>query len=848
MKYNNREVKWFLGIVIVLLIAVIVGSVYISRTGEAEAKNEALENAFREAKHEMAEEYDDELAENIEIHELIEVADGRNEISYEVILTRPNLTEVYDRLYEGVIDEEVWEEESMEEAVERIYAEALEDASRESMALPEEIRISRQNRGNWRAENPEAFYFVIPQNPTSYIADDLQKIKDFMDFTVVSDELPEGSLEKEVAKTLMDKDFFRDFGFVFTQSSEGDTYRLQVSLKGFYQEEALDDLITEEDFREYRGEIHSQEELVNIIVETMEEEATRTLGIHSLELREYERPTDELFGYELLYRSGYPEDFLGEYIDEEGVFEIRSLYLESLKRYYLSIQIDHVLDRADPAWVEEFSDKNPLQVAVDSDEIAVLFSDNQELVFQTYDFQNGELTGQSVIAEDYPVILYAELEEYKDYEIERHRDYYIVTDQSVRDQWWILQRGEEELFLRSNGALETGGEFVTYTEEFLLENDNVFSIISHEEDDLDGNFTVKVKNHTQDTTEEVYFDERIPGEYFLSPGHGIMLMYPVVDRTEEGGTSEASLTLYDFEKEEIIEPEEFPEELQEANITQVEAINEDRLLVVTGARDFWEFNMVENSFLPSELTEALEPVYETKEERGIHEVRYDFHPMEENYYFLEILGLSSGGMIRDRSMILKDYEGILEAVIEVNHSSEQGRSVLNYEIGNDLLIAAEQSLGEDSRRMDVTLMEISYNALDEIEEVTSLETIEEFIREGYASVLATYEEPIENDGKEHFTISMDSLMNRSFMDFPAGIYYDRETGDLLIESSSGRYSMNGFLRHFKDGGNEAKTPPLWNYDDLYINHEHEWVYYQDERGMLVYELEAFIPALVQERN
>ena len=848
MKYNNREVKWFLGIVIVLLIAVIIGSVYVSRSGEAEAKNEALESAFNQAKHEMAEEYDEVMAGKLEIYELIEVTNGRNEVSYEVILSRPNLKEVYDRLYEGVINEEAWEEESIEEAVERLYVEAMEDVSQETMALPEEIRIIKQNRGAWQAENPDAFYFVIPQNPISYIADDLKKIKEFMDFTVVTDELPEGSLEKEVAKTLRDKDFYHDFEFGFTKRSEGDTYRLQVSLNGFYQEEALENLITESDFRKYRGQINSRESLVEIIVETMTEKATRTLGIHSLELREYERPGDELFGYELHYRSGYPEDFMREYIDDEGIFAIRNLYLESLTRYYLSSQIDHIMNRIEPIWVEEFSDKNPLQVAVDTEEIAVLFSDNQELVFQTYDFQTGELTGPFVLAEDYPVVLFAEIEEYKYYEIQRHRDVYRITDQSVRDQWWILESSEGELRLQSNGVLENDSPFPMFSEEFILFNENVFSIISHGKVNHEENFTVKVKNHTQDTIEEVYFDEKTPGEYFLSPDHGTMLLVPISNGTEEGKAPEAPITLYDFEKQEIIKPDDFPEKLQKELITQVEPINEDRLLIVTEDRDFWEFDMAKGAFFTSKLSERLKPIYETKNELGIHGVDYDFHPMKEGYYFLEILGISSGGIISDRSMILKDQKGSLEAVMEIHHSMEKGRSRIFYEKDNNMLVAAEEFLGEGQRKLELTLLDISYDALDETEEIIFLDSYEELIHEGYASLLANYGKPTQEEGKDYFALSMDQLMDRSFMGSSAGIYFHRETGELLFESSTEKYTMGDYLRYSKDGESQGETPPLWNYNDLFINHDHQLLFYQDERGILVFGLEDFISALAQERN
>ena len=849
MKDNNKEVKWFLGVVAVLLIAAVIGSIYISRTGDAAAKNEAIESAFEEAKEKMAAEYDADLVELIEIQELIEVNSGRDEISYEVILSWPRLSDIYDHLYEEVIWQEVWEENSIERAVNRIYKDALESAERESMVLPEEIRIVKQGRGTWQTQNPEAFFFVIPRNPTTYISEDLQRMTEYMGFTVSTDELPEGSLAKEVVETLEEDGFFHDFDFNYHKSSDGYIYQLTMSFNGFYRDEELDYLTVEKTYRSHRGEINNREELMNVVLEEIEEKAKRNAAVHTVEFREYQRPTDDHFGYELRYRSLNPEDLMLEFVDSEGVFRIDRLNFESLKRYYLSTQIDHLLERAEPRWINEFNDKNPLSVAAHSDEIAIVFSENQELIFQTYDFETGTLKDEVILVDEYPVILFPEIEEYRDYQIDNHGTYYVITDKSIEEKIWIVEKGTDGFILHPAITPEMEPEFINYTEDVVLYNEMVYTVKTHEDDEMYRNFAVKIENHSQNTPEEViFFEENMSGGYFLSRQHGLMLVYPTMTMLEDGVTPESSLGIYNFQNEAMKDRDQIPEALQGVRIDQVESIDGDRLLIVTEEGNLWELDLEEGSFQMSGLTKALDPTYEMHEYGGVYEETFRFYPMKQGYYFLEILGLSDGSILRDKSMIVRDKEGILEPVLEVNHSIDQGRIALSYSKENDLFILAKELQEQDSRQKHLHLLDISYDALQEIEELMEVSSIEELISEGYAQEIEYYDETLESEAGNYFSVSMDSLLHGSLIDAPGGMYYSRKTRDLLIENNFGGLSMNNFLRHFSDDSNESGTTPLWSYEDLYINHENEHIFYRDERGMMVFDLQDFIPALIRGRE
>ncbi len=849
MKDNNKEVKWFLGVLTVLLIAAVIGSVYISRTGDALAKNAAIENAFEDAKREMAEEYDADLSELIEIQELIEVTSERNEISYEVILSWPRLSSIYDRLYEEMILQEVWEQDSIEDAINQIYNDALENSERESMVLPEEIRIVKQDRGTWQTENPEDFFFVIPRNPTAYITKDIQRMTELMGFTVNMDELPEGSLEKEVAGALEEDGFFHEYDFIYNKSSEGNIYRLDMSLNSFHKDEDLNDLTMEKAYREYRGEINNREDLKNIVLGKIEERGTRNAAVHSLELKEYQRPTDDNFGYELRYRSAYPEDLILEFVDNGGVFQIDRFNLEPLKRYYLSMQIDHIMEREEPRWMNEFNDKNPLSLTVHSDEIAILFSENEELNFQTYDFETGTLKDEVTLMDEYPVILFSEIEEYRDYQIDKYGTYYVITDKSVEEKIWIVENGGDGFNVYPSITPEMEPEFATYSEDILLYNEMVFTVKTHEEDEMYQNFTVKVENHTQNSGEEVVFlAENMSGGHFISREHGIMVVYPARTMFEEGVAPETSIGIYDFQEEILRELDQIPEALQGVVIDQVVSIDEERLLIVTEERDLWELHLEEGSFQLSGLMKEREPTYDMDENEGVYEKTFRFYPMEQGYYFLETREDSGGDIMKDKSMIVRDHEGTLHPVVEVLHSTEQGRISLAYSLENDLFILMEESHDPETRQNELTLLGISYEVLDETEELIEVSSIEAFISEGYAWELENFKETLETEAGNYFTISRDSLFYGSLIDLPGGMYYDRETRDLLIGNNFEGFSMNGFLRHFNNVDSETETTPLWGYEDLFINGEYDSIYYQDERGMLVFDLVDFVPAWIRGRE
>jgi len=849
MKDSNREVKWFLGVVIVLLIAAVIGSIYISRTGEAAAKNEAIENAFEEAKRDMAEEYDAVLVEHIEIQELIEVTGQRDEATYEVILSWPRLSDIYDHLYEEVIQQEVWEADSIEDAVNQIYVEALNSAGRENMVLPVEIRLAKQDRGTWQAENPEGFFFVIPRNPTTYIIEDMERMTELMGFTVDTDELPQGSLEKKVVETLNEKGLYQDFDFHYSKGSEGNIYRLNMRVNGFYTEEDINTLTMEKTYREHRGEIHSQEELMSIVLDKMEDRATRNTTVHSLELMEYERPTDDHFGYELRYRSGYAVDLIYDFVDTGGNFEVSGLELESLKRYYLSQQIDNIMDRIEPRWMKEFSDINPLNVKVYDDEIALLSSGNQELIFQTYDFETGTLIDETVLAEEYPMILFSELEEFSDYEIDKHENYYVVTDKSVMEEIWVVEQGQDELIVHPPVSYETDPEFADYNLEVLLYNEMVHTVITHEEDRLQQNFTVTVENHTENTREEVVFFEGKSGDHFLSRKHGVMLVYSEINTVEEEETPEAFIGIYDFEEETVIDLEQIPEELREVRIDQVEPIDEDRLLIVTEDRDLWELHLEERSFHKSDLMEMVGLTYDLDQlgQYGGTREAFRFYPMKQGYYFLEILGLSPRGILRERSLILKDDdEALLQPVLDLSHRKDQGSIVLTYLKKNDLLMMVEETYGEEQRETEISLMEISYEALDNIEKWIESSSIEDLISESYVEELGTYVEIRDAKEMSFFPLDMQGYSPESLGASKGSVYFNRETQDLLIENSTfGQFSRRNYVRHFNFANNIGDTLPLWNYDDLYMNQENYSIYYRDERGMLVFDLEEFIAALIQ---
>lgn len=853
MKDNNREVKWFLGVVIVLLIAAVIGSIYISRTGEAAAKNEAIENAFEDAKREMAEEYDADLVELIEIQELIEVTGRRDEISYEVILSWPRVSDIYDHLYEEVIRQEVWGKDSIEEAVNQIYEESLEHAERESLVLPEEIRLVKQDRGTWEAENPEGFFFVIPRNPTYYIIDDMDRMTEFMDFTVSTDELPKGSMGKEVVESLDERGFYHDFDFHYSKSSEGNIYRLNMRVNGFYKGEDLNDLTMEKTYREHRGEINSREDLISIVLEKMEERATRNTTVHSLELQEYQRPTDDHFGYELRYRRNYPEDLILEFVDNEGIFRISGLRLESLKRYYLSQQIDHIMDSADPRWMNEFNDKMPLSVEVYFDEIAMLSSRNQELIFQTYDFETGTLIDEAVLAEEYPMILFSDIEEFSDYQIDKHENYYVVTDKSVMEEIWVVEQGQDELIVHPAVSYDTDPEFADYNVEVLLYNEMVLTVITYEEDRLQQNFTVTVENHTENTREEiVFFEEDKSGDHFLSRKHGVMLVYSDTTTVEEEETPESFIGIYDFEEETIIDIEQIPEELREVRIDQVEPIDEDRLLIVTEDRDLWELHLEKRTFHQSDLMEMVGLTYDLDQlgQYGGTREAFRFYPMEQGYYFLEIHGLSPGGILRERSLILKDDDDdLLQPVLDLSHRKDQGSIILTYLKENDLLMMVEETYGEEQRETEISIMEISYETLGDIEERIESSSIEDFISEGYVEKLGAYKEIRDAEEMSFFPLDIQGYSMESLRDSKRAVYYNRETQDLLIENNTfGQFSRRGYVRHFNFANNIGDTLPLWNYDDLYINQENHSIYYRDERGMLVFDLEVFITALIRERE
>lgn len=868
MKDKNREVKWFLGVVILLLVVVVLGTVYLSRTGEAEAKNEAIEIAFEKATEDMGKEYDEMLADRIEIQEVIEASSRTNEISYEVILSWPKISEVYDQLYQEVIEQEVWEEASLESKINQIYEEALDRAERESLVLPEEIRLENKDRGTWEVENPEDFFFVIPKDPTENIAKDLQKMMESMEFSVDTDHLPEDSLEAEILHLLKAEGFFHDYHFDYQRSSDARTYRLWMSFNDFSETGILNVLTDERTYRSERGEINNREDLKNSVLTKIKEESKREISIHSVELREYQRPTDERFGYELYYGNAYAEDDIRNFVDSQGVFELEDFNLESLKRYYLSTQIDHIMETTEPLWMNEFDDKNPLAIAVQSEEVALLFSRRQELIFQILDLQTGEVEEEVVLREDYPQVFYSERERispagdnspfYNDYVIEKDQDYYILKDHAFSDTMWIIEKGEEGLNLHSMDSLEGDYRYALHAERPLLYHDELFLVRAYEKNWEDENFTIEIKNHTRNSPEEVMFsDEDMSGGHYLSSKHGILLFYPEITTWEEDlEDPEISVGIYDFQEGKTLDHEGIPEELREAWIEDVVSIDEDRLLIITYDGDLWRLDLNDGTFHQSGLTGVVEPTYEVDNKGDVVRKVLRFYSMEEGYFHLEILKLSDGGVTMDRSMILKDEGGELQPILQVQSQMEDGRIAMRYSKEHDLFMVIGETISQEPRGMYLSLLNISYSALDDLDHFKAFDSIEELIREEYVYGLADYVETVNMTEKSFFPIHVEDFLRNSYSNSSAISYYDSENRDLLIE-----HSQEGYLKSFspvesqRSDENEEQTETeteespgtsiLWAYEYLYIQQDSGIIYYQDERGMLLFDLQEFISALTQ---
>jgi hypothetical protein len=842
MKEINRDVKWFIGVVLLLVIAAgVAGSVYISRTGEAAAKNEAIVMAFEEAKQDMAESYDPILAEYIELQEVIESDNRRNEIAYEMILSWPRMSEVYHRMYEEAVRENIWEQDALEENINRIYQESLERAERVSLVLPEEIWIEKQSRRNWTVTNPEDFSFVIPTNPAALIAEDLQRMMELMNFTVDSQALPEESLAKEIVVLLEEDGFFDQYTFEYTPITEENTFRMTMSYNAF-NEGLLEELHLDE--RGRRGELTaltSRKELRNLFVQKIIENGKSNVLIHSMELREYESSNNEGFGYELYHSSAHPEDFSGQLVQGGEVYRIPGFDLEGLKRFYLSTQVDPVLEGVEPRWISEFQESSPLSIEVYGEEIALLIVENGALTFQIYDLETGSLQEASVLVEEYPLISEAEVKEQRDYRIEKHSGYYRIKAAGAAEEIWVAENREDGLFLHPGVAMDTDPEYQAYREEVILHNEMLY-LIKTRQQEPQGSFTISVENRTENRLEEVvYVEENMAGGYFISPDHGVMLLYPETAPEEEAVSPANNFSIYDFEQQEMRE-DLFFEELQGVPINQVVFIDQDRLLILTGDRELWELNLEEESIEPSDITDKLQQVYEGEPEEGIRE-ELQLLPMEEGYYLLSHLRLSDEGIISVSSMIVTDQENRLEAVLKVQWSQDQ-RVFLNYV--EDLLLVARESVEPGPPQRQITLLDIDYHQLDQVEEFIELESIEALISEGYAVELTNFVKNSDTEGEDFFRISPDRLFQHSGTSSSGKMHFNRDTGDLLIKSSAGEDALDGFLRLFKSEDREGETLPLWGFDHLYINGEKELIYYQDERQMLVFGLEDFIPALIRE--
>lgn len=834
MEAQYRELKILLGVLILVIIGVVIGSIVMNRQGEANAKLAALEEALEVAKNGMEEQGDPMIIDSIELESVEVVRERRDEVTYEITLSIPNLKEVYDQLYHRVIEEEVWTNTSPAASLRTVHGESIENASREIIYLQEEVRIRQKDRGHWKAENPEAFNFIIPRNVLPTIAEDVGKVMSFLDYTPEHHHYPEGSLEEEFQNFLLENDFFKHVNFHVETQREGN----EVNYSFGYRTNNLNRLSTigePEQFRHRAEEIVDRESLISLLWEELQEASDRTNILHTLKFRPYERSYDEKYGYEAVFRNRQDEIYFHGFAYGPDGITIPRLYLSDLEGYYTGHRPILEEPWPEPILVLGFDEERILSGNYNGEELAFLIESNDRMFFQIFDAVTGEKTIDIEIEDaEFPVDDQG-IDLTNHYQIDEREGYYVLRHAPWKSKVQIAEKTGEGTRLHS--AVINDFYSVMSNDVFFVKEE-VHHLLSRYEYGMPTTFFFTLKNIT---TGKILEDLEYSGSHFglnhyFSEKHGVLMTYPVFSSEINSlvDISKEAFRIYDLQRGEILEDDEITQSFRGNVLMEfLHPLDEDRLLIKTHLKEWWvadlhDFSLTslgefegKNGFSP-EYTGHLEAYWETR-----------LTPMGENYYFVKEVEQDANGMRPVEILVWKDTGSVLEPAYHIDLRGEEGLMAIGYHQEEDILIAAFGEGENKDESVDLILLDFSYENLKGINQTLKAHSLEEAMEYGVLKHALTYYDVNEFMEGSMFRINDQQLYQQFSVNFPKRFHFDRDRESMFLITRN-------FTRHLSNEETTSLVPGLWGYSAMEIYHHQGVLYYEDERGVFLYEIEGFL--------
>jgi len=812
MMRKLRENKVIVGVVLVLVIGIVSGSVYMSRQRDASARRKALEASLETIRETVGEGSDPFLADQVEIEHVEEVSAGRNEMEYEVILSFPDLSEGYDQLYHQLIEEEVWKADNMESAISRLYEETMEGAPRENLVLPENIRIKRAGQGQWERVNGLSVPLHLPENPVSAICEDLGLLQKLEDSNISLEAAPEGTVAQLLVEQLEKKGSYLDYEVRY-ELMDDDIYTVKLIMSDV---ESLDQLAETSELTDRREDIAGKESLVNALAVLADDLPERASKIHQMRIWPVDRSISDESGYRMQNVRAEYEQWLSDLISKEKIAMGR-LNFERLTNLYTTNYVGKQSLWTEPIWAINLDRKTVLDEKFTDGEIAYLYSVEEELHFSTYDQSTGEKTGNVIVNEDFtkhePGDTYDSFHVYA-HNIRAYNDFYALDYISSKQKKQIVERVGEELVLHQ----EVPMNFIraAIESDVILHDGTVYSIKNHvgtqEESGL------QVKNHTDDEvvkTMEYREDGPEYGFFFSENSNKILIYTKNVYSHDESLGYESELILYDLAEGKAKEIEEVHESMNDDWIQEVKRLDEERLLILGDSGSLWTLDL-ENLHVEKTGAEMITP---TEEEMRLMEMR-------DGYYFLINTGHGYAEMVITESYLLKNEDGVLRPLVQL--------PPMMYCDGNDVFMTTKWPEDENIY-FRKGIKEVSYSALEEIDEPVAFDNLQAMKEAGLLREIAAYKaEDKINHSIGILNVTQDLLLDtRTY-------YLDRSSKDLFVAMTEGRQDQLLSAKLIPGQDNREPLTRLMGHESIQFLYDLEKIYYRDGNRAYLFDLHELL--------
>ncbi|GEM_PF-2557193 len=813
-----RDNKVVVGVVLVLVIGIIIGSVYMSRQRDASARREAMEETLGNIKETVEEGSDPFLAELVEIQHVKEVSREEDEMEYEVILSFPELKEGYDRFYNRLLEEEVWKEDSMENAITGVYEETMKEAPRENFVLPENIRIKRTDEGDWEKVSSLKVPLHLPENPVSAIHEDFGLLQKLEAGAFSLEAEPEGTIAELVVEQLETREDFPGYEVKLDQepkyeSRDEDTYSVKLVMSDV---KSFNDLGNIKELWDYREDITDKESLGNMLVERMDDLPEKVSKVHQMRVWPIDTSDDTESGYRVSKEHVVHEGWLEDLVSEEKIAMGR-LNFDRLTNLYTTNYVGKQSLWTEPIWTINLDSKTVLDEKFTDGEIAYLYSVDGELHFSTYDQSTGEKTGNVLVKEDFTKHelgdTYDSFHVYA-YNIRAYNDFYVLDYISSKQKKQIVERVGEELVLHQEVPMNS--ITATIESDVILHDGTVYSIKNHvgtqEESGL------QIKNHTDDeVVKSMEYREDGPeyGFYFSENSKEILVYTKNVNSHDESLGYESELLLYDLEEGKAKKIVEVHESMNDDWIQEVKRLDDERLLILGDSGSLWTLDL-ENLHVEKVGADMITP---TEEEMRLMEMR-------DGYYFLINTGQGYAEMVITESYILKDEDGVLRSLVEL--------PPMMYCDGNDVFITTE-SPEDESIYFRKGIKEISYSALGDIDEPVAFDDVQAMKEAGVLRKFAAYNVEDKSSRKLGILrVDQDLLLDtRTY-------YLDRSSKDLFVAMTEGRQDQLLSAKLIPGQDNREPQTRLMGHESIQFLYDLEKIYYRDGNRVYLFGLHEIL--------